>query len=203
MAKETAAVAGTVDVKFKDLRVAVVALNESKLLKKNIALVGITKDQILKDFMAGFDGIPDVDGKCPAPKAALDFYNSVVDAQEAAKAGTKPPAAEATAGAAAPAATKGKGKKSGAAAGEKKAPVDKGPGVISTILDLITTKGPITKEGILSELAAAFPDRDKEKMAKTVQVQIGGKKETRMEKEKGVKFIRSEKGEYSIAKAKK
>jgi len=44
-------------------------------------------------------------------------------------------------------------------------------------------------------LAERFPDRDKDAMLKTVKAQLGGKKSPcRMEKEKNVKFIFSDKG---------
>jgi hypothetical protein len=109
---EAAVVAGTpvIDVKFKDIRVAVVALNESGLLKEKIKLVGISRDQILKDFMAGMDSIPDdpKTEKFPGPKAALDFFNKVTDLQEAVKKGAVPPAA--------PVAEKPKKEKTGGAA---------------------------------------------------------------------------------------
>jgi hypothetical protein len=191
--KEAVKMEKTIDVKFKDLRIAVVALNESKLLKDPIKLVGIAKDQILKDFMKAVEAVPDKDGKFPGPKVALDFYNGVLDLQEAAKKGIAPPKPAAAAKDKAAGKTK-------AAPKEKKDKALKGPGVIETILTIIK-KGPAkTKEQILDDLVAAFPDRDKEKMAKTVQVQIGGKKETRMEKEKGVKFKITADGKYSIAK---
>jgi len=73
------------------------------------------------------------------------------------------------------------------------------PGVIASILEIIKTRGPIKKEAILNELAMRFPDRAKEGMAKTVQVQISGKGETPMEREKKVKFVINDKGEFSIS----
>ncbi len=183
-----------VDVKFKDLRVAVTALNKSGILEANklalIELVGAEKEVILKKFMDAMGVIPDVEGKFPGPKEALAFNNLVLEMEEkaakAAEAGT-PEAGDGK--------TKGK-KKAAGKKGEKKA--DKGPGVIESILEIIKEKGPITKEKILAALVKKFPDREEAKMAKTVQVQIGGKKQTRMEKEKKVKFVKSEKGEYSI-----
>ena len=80
----------TVEVKFKDLREAVIALNESGLAPK-IKLIGADKETILKNFMEAMNAIEDVDGKFPGPKAALTFYNAIVDAEEkAAKEAAKP-----------------------------------------------------------------------------------------------------------------
>lgn len=89
----------TVEVKFKDLREAVIALNESGLAPK-IKLIGADKETILKNFMEAMNAIEDVDGKFPGPKAALTFYNAIVDAEEkaakeAAKPAKKPAAKEA------------------------------------------------------------------------------------------------------------
>lgn len=89
-------------------------------------------------------------------------------------------------------------KKKGGAA-KKKAPTTaakkSGPGVISTILELIkkTSKdAPITKDFILQELTKAFPDREATRMAKTVNVQLP----TRMSKERGVNIVSGEGGYY-------
>jgi hypothetical protein len=49
-------------------------------------------------------------------------------------------------------------------------------------------------------LVKQFPDRDEAAMSKTVQVQIGGKGVTRIEKEKGVKLKKSDNGEISLGK---
>ena len=70
---------------------------------------------------------------------------------------------------------------------EPKAP--KGPGVLSTILELIK-EGPQTQQSILDKLVFAFPDRTAEAMKKTITAQLGGYKkgQTRMEQEKSVKF---------------
>lgn len=75
----------------------------------------------------------------------------------------------------------------------------KGPGVISTILEAIKGKGPVTKEAILKVLVKKFPDRAEDAMGKTIQAQLSGKKRPlRMEREKNVKFKISDKGAYSI-----
>lgn len=191
----------TVEVKFKDLRVAVVALNEAmlgdkKLLEANdlktIKMVGVTKEAILKDFMDAMDKIEDVDEKFPGPKESLEFYNTMLDAEEKAVAEANAQPADTG--------KKNGGKKSEKPAGGKKgktngeAKEDKGPGVIATILDIIKTKGPITKEKIIEKLAEKIPGKDKDRMAKTVQAQLGGKQPTRMEKEKKVKFVVTDKG---------
>lgn len=81
----------TVNIIFKDLRAAIVALNEAKvgdkpLLEKPIKLVGVTKEDILKTFMDTMNAIPDnAEGKFPGPKSALDFYNSILESEEKAK----------------------------------------------------------------------------------------------------------------------
>jgi hypothetical protein len=66
-------------------------------------------------------------------------------------------------------------KKKTAAAPAKKVAKKKGPGVLSTIADLLqaaSAKKPITKAEIAAKLEKAFPDRDPESMAKTVGVQV-------------------------------
>lgn len=81
------------------------------------------------------------------------------------------------------AAAKGKakaGKKSGGNAGG----VGRGPGVISeieAILKKATKKSPVTKAGIVEQLAKKFKDRSADAMAKTVAVQVPG----RISSEKG------------------
>lgn len=86
----------------------------------------------------------------------------------------------------------------------KKDKVEKGPGVIATILTLITEKGPISKAEIMKGLVKKFPDREEIAMGKTVTVQITGKTHpVRMEKEKGVTFLITTKDEvnfYEIGK---
>ena len=97
---------------------------------------------------------------------------------------------------------KGKGTKAAKPKTTEKAPAKKtitGPGVIAYILEVITKKGPISRERILDELAKKFPDRSKESMGKTVMAQIGGKKRpTRMEKERKVKFSIDDEGRYFL-----
>jgi hypothetical protein len=97
--------------------------------------------------------------------------------------------------------TKGaaKAKTSKSTATQKKAGVakeKKGPGVIATIIELITTKGPITKAQIVTALAKKFPDRDAESMKKTVNAQIPG----RISKEHGLKLVELEDKGWTIKK---
>lgn len=66
----------------------------------------------------------------------------------------------------------------------------KRPGVIKTILDIITaSKTPVTQAQILVKLQAEFPKREEKSMLNTIKAQIGGKKRPlRMEREKQVIF---------------
>lgn len=79
----------------------------------------------------------------------------------------------------------------------KKSSEPKGPGVISTIQELLTGSGKkgITKNEILDELVKRFPDREKDAMEKTINVQLPG----RMSKEKGLNIKKSEEGRFFIA----
>lgn len=88
----------TVEIKFKDLREAVAALNETNLIVEKIKLVGSPKEVILQQFMDAMVKIPDdAEGKFPGPKVCLDFYNSILDAEEkAAKESETKPEAETT-----------------------------------------------------------------------------------------------------------
>lgn len=206
-----------VEVKFKDLREAVIALNDSGLLPEKIKLVGAEKEAILKAFMDGMGKIEDVDGKFPGPKVALALYNDIVAQEDkireeqkkeaTKKEDTKPTKEEGTM-----AKDEKKDKKAAAKAEEttpkkaaakdkapKKEKADKGPGVIETILNIIEKDGPIAIEKIIEKLAKRFPDRDAEKMTKTVRVQVGGKKQpTRMERERKVKFVIDDKGRIAL-----
>lgn len=73
---------------------------------------------------------------------------------------------------------------------EKKTREKKGEGVVATIISLIKTKGPITKEKISKELEKKFPERNAEGMKKTLHIQLGG----RLAKEKNLKIENTEKG---------
>jgi hypothetical protein len=198
-----------VDYKFKDLREAVVALNEWIAAEAEdmtkIKLIGSTKPDILADFRAAMDAIEDVDGKFPGPKIALTFYNALIELEE--KAEKKEAKGKAEKEEAPEKAEKPKKEKAEKVAKPKKEKVakpakekeEKGPGVIASILELIRDNGPITKKEILENLTELFPDREPDKMAKTVQVQLGGKKHPcRMEADKGVTFEVTEDGKYSL-----
>ncbi len=79
-----------VKVEFKDLREAVNSLNESGLITEPIKLVGVEKELILKAFMDIVENIPNnAEGKFPGPKVVLDFYNSILDAEESIKLSKK------------------------------------------------------------------------------------------------------------------
>lgn len=79
----------------------------------------------------------------------------------------------------------------------KKSSEPKGPGVISTILSLVTKSGKkgISKSELLEKLIEMFPDRAPESMGHTISVQIP----SRMAKEKGVKIEKTEAGCFYIA----
>lgn len=77
---------------------------------------------------------------------------------------------------------------------KKKAP--KGPGVISTILEIIKTKGPVSKEQIQSALTRKFPDRPKDGMMNTINIQVP----SRLNKEKNAKIKKNAKGKYYIGR---
>ena len=69
----------------------------------------------------------------------------------------------------------------------------KGPGVIATIVSMIEKAGKdgVSKEEILNELVAKFPDRAKDSMAKTINVQVPN----RISKER-FPIVKLENGKY-------
>ena len=80
-----------VEVNFKDLRAAVVDLNKSGLIKKQIVLVGVAKEKIYEDFMAAMDKIEDDPETKEFPKGAevaLAYFNKMVDEEKKDKAET-------------------------------------------------------------------------------------------------------------------
>jgi len=83
----------------------------------------------------------------------------------------------------------GSGKKPAKKAGKK------GPGVIATIIQSITKKHR-TKKQILKILAKTFPEREPEKMMKTINVQVP----SRLRKDKGLEIEKTEKGYKIISK---
>ena len=80
-----------VEVNFKDLRAAVVDLNKSGLIKKQIVLVGVAKEKIYEDFMAAMDKIEDDPETKEFPKGAeiaLAYFNKMVDEEKKEKTET-------------------------------------------------------------------------------------------------------------------
>ena len=80
-----------VEVNFKDLRAAVVDLNKSGLIKKQVVLVGVAKEKIYEDFMAAMDKIEDDPETKEFPKGAeiaLAYFNKMVDEEKKDKAET-------------------------------------------------------------------------------------------------------------------
>ena len=80
----------------------------------------------------------------------------------------------------------------------KKSSEPKGPGVITTILALVTDapKTGISKADILEKLVEMFPDRSKEGMEKTINVQLP----SRMSKERGIAINKLETGNFVVTK---
>jgi len=77
-----------VEVNFKDLRAAVVDLNKSGLIKKQVVLVGVAKEKIYEDFMAAMDKIEDDPETKEFPKGAeiaLAYFNKMVDEEKKEK----------------------------------------------------------------------------------------------------------------------
>lgn len=146
----------TVTIVFKDLRAACVALNEFKigevpLIPEPIKLVGVTKEDVLKKFMENMAAVPDdAEGKFPGPKLALDFYNSVLDAEEKASQGkTEVPGTAAGAG---------KEVKPPKAPGEPKPPKTPKNNEKKDFIAGLITEGKYTKKEIVEKALAQFPD---------------------------------------------
>jgi hypothetical protein len=74
----------------------------------------------------------------------------------------------------------------------------KGPGVILTILSLVTNSGDkgISKQAILDKLVEMFPDHEKEGLSKTINVQLPN----RMSKERNVKIEKTKEGNFLLSK---
>jgi len=67
------------EIKFKELAAAVKVLNDSGLLIKTIATVGVTKEVIVKAFVEGVQSIPDdQDGNWTGPEDVADYYSKIV-----------------------------------------------------------------------------------------------------------------------------
>jgi len=66
--------------------------------------------------------------------------------------------------------------------------------ILDTIYQCLKSKKGVTRQEIIEKLTEQFPDRDPQKMARTVSLQI-----SRMPKEKGFKLEKDDKGRYRIA----
>jgi hypothetical protein len=90
------------------------------------------------------------------------------------------------------------GKKGGKASAKPSAngkAKEKGPGIIQTIADILATASeqkPLTKDKIHEKLCKKFPDRDKESMWTTVNLQVPNKLRT----DKGINVQKNAKGYY-------
>lgn len=76
------------ELNFKELRAAVNDLNQSKLIKESIPLVGVEKEEIFNLFMKEFADIPDdpKTGEFPiGADIALDYYNKMGDLEKKLK----------------------------------------------------------------------------------------------------------------------
>jgi hypothetical protein len=196
-----------VEVNFKDLRAAVVDLNKSGLIKKQVTLVGVAKEKIYEDFMAAMDKIEDDPKTGEFPKGAevaLNYFNKMVDEEKKDKVKTvekeKPEKAAKTKPAKEKTEKPAKTEKKEKTAKIAKPVKEKGPGVILSILEIIRENQPISKEDIAKKLAKRFPDREEKSLCATINAQIGGKSPTRMEKEKNIVFKMTKDGEYKLAK---
>ena len=77
-----------------------------------------------------------------------------------------------------------------------KSTAPKGPGVISSIFELVKKAGKrgISKDDILKALEVRFPERVAGSMVKTINVQLP----KRMSKEKGVTIVKLENGKFAL-----
>lgn len=147
------------------------------------ALLAAVEDETVDDLVIGEEEAP---GKTAVNRKKIKKQVKTTEVEPPAKAPAKKGAVPKT-----PAKT-GAAKESKAPKG--KAPKEpKKPGVIDTILSLLqeaSEKKPVTKETIVAKLAKAFPDREPDSMAKTVNVQVP----TRLGKDKGVQVHKNENG---------
>lgn len=73
------------EVNFKDLRAAVVNLNQSKLIKKSIPLVALPKEKIYEQFMEAMEQIeddPETKNFPTGAEIALEYFNKMVDIEK-------------------------------------------------------------------------------------------------------------------------
>jgi len=167
------------EVPNKEIKAISTKLNKTHGTK--LKIVAISTIAMIEAFILKIEELDT--SKAKINKEFSDFYNGLFP-----KADKKKPAAKKE-----PAKKKSAAKKEPAKKKESK-----GPGVIASILEFIKS-GPITKEKILTKLEKRFPDRDTVGMEKTIKAQISGKKRPlRMEKQKKVKFVISDKEAYTI-----
>ena len=173
-------------------------------------LKGAKEKDLAEAFMTAIESLSEEDSDKYIPEELAELYNKLAGteaepeeekevAKPAAKAAKKPeakPIDKKKETKAKPEAVKKKAdsKKPAAKAEAKK------EGVIASILTIIKDHQPISMEGILKALIKIFPERDATAMGKTIRAQIGGRGETRLGKEKGVRIKKTDSGEFIIAK---
>jgi hypothetical protein len=128
---------------------------------------------------------PDVD--IPDKKLA-GLYDDLIAAQQNGEEVTVeddgPPKAEAV-----------KVKKASANGKAPEEKAERGPGVIATIMEIVTgasERKPVSKEDILAELQKAFPDRDPQSMMSTINIQVP----SRLRSDKGLNVQKNADGYY-------
>ena len=120
--------------------------------------------------------------EAPTKKPAAKSGKAKADPKATAKASAKPAA-----------------KTAGKPGNFQKAGDGKGPGVIGSIVEIVsaaTKDKPIMKKDILTKLAKRFPDRSEEAMKATLNIQLPG----RLRSEKGLNIQKSAEGGYYLAK---
>lgn len=129
--------------------------------------------------------VPADSTEAPATEAAVEAKADTPKPTKEEKAAAKKAEAEATKKAKEEAKAKEKAEKDAKKLEAKK------PGVIASILDIITNAAvPVNEDNIVDALAVLFPEKTKDSMRNTVRAQVGGKTQpTRMEQEKKVTFV--------------
>jgi hypothetical protein len=141
-----------------------------------------TKEEMIKQFSSAVVTLHEA-GRT-FDNNILKFYNKHIVGEEAPEA---PEETATTATATATTTAKPKAKKV--------------PGVLDTIFQVISKKGPVGKDKILKVLVKRFPDRDEKAMKSTINCQIGGKvRPTRLEKSRKATFVIKD-GLYSVKEA--
>ena len=73
-------------IKFKELSEHVELLNETGLLEKPVPLVGVTKDAIVKLFIAAVQSVPDdKEGNWTGPVKVANYYTKIIVIPDSAK----------------------------------------------------------------------------------------------------------------------